>query len=301
MSETKALPTFIILGAMKSATSSLHFYLNQHPDISMSMPKELNFFISKADNLENAEIADKNFERGVDWYQSHFDARCKARGESSPAYMDPQHHGVASRMAKVVPDALLLVLTRDPFDRAASEFRHRVAAGVESRPMEVALLDPASSYVQLSRYHSCLEPFFAVFPRGAVIRYRQEDLDSRTHEVLTSIVRRLGVDHSYQFKNLDKRINTAAGRGLLNRILLASKGTKIRRFLAWLIPTKWKYALDARSRRSTKTTSPETSSTAHSTLREQFLRLIDDDARALSADIESGAVIEGLPTHLGDC
>ncbi len=295
MSQTKLLPTFIIVGAMKCATSSLHFYLNQHPEISMSMPKELNFFISNSDNLEDGEVAEKNFERGVDWYQSHFDARCKARGESSPAYMDPQHHGVASRMAKVVPDALLLVLTRDPFDRAVSEFHHRVATGKESRPMEVALLDSKSTYVQLSRYHSCLEPFFAVFPRGAVIRFLQEDLDSRTHEVLTSIVSRLGVDHSYQFKNLDKRINTAAGRGLLNRLLFAGEGTKARKLLARVIPTKWKYALDARSRQSTRTASPEIAITAPSTLREQFLRLIEDDARALSADIESGRLIEGLP------
>lgn len=295
MSETKALPTFIIVGAMKCATSSLHFYLNQHPDISMSMPKELNFFISNSDNLEDGEVADKNFERGVDWYKAHFDASCTARGESSPAYMDPRHHGVAARMAKLVPDALLLVLTRDPFERAVSEFHHRVATGEESRPMEVALLDLTSSYVHLSRYHSCLEPFFAAFPRGALIRYRQEDLDSRTPEVLDSIISRLGVDRSYQFKNLDTRINTAAGRGLLNRLLLAGEGTKVRKLLARVIPIKWKYALDARSRQSTRTSAPETASTAPSTLREQFLRLVEDDARALLADIESGRLIEGLP------
>lgn len=294
MSETSALPTFIIIGGMKCATSSLHFYLSQHPDVSMSMPKELNYFISSSDNLENVEVSDGNFNKGIDWYRSHFDARCKARGESSPAYMDPRHDGVATKMASVVPDARIIVLTRDPFDRAVSEFHHRVATGEESRPLDVAILDPTSSYVQLSRYHSCLEPFYAAYPKGSVVRFRQEDLDSRTTDVLASVLGLIGVDDSFRFENLTTRINTAVGRGLMHRLLRIGRGTKARKLIAGLFPTKWKYALDARSRQSKKSRSQQTLDRTHAALREKFMQLVNEDAHALIVDIESGQLIEGV-------
>jgi hypothetical protein len=54
-----ALPTFCVIGAMKSGTTSLHHYLAAHPEISMSRPKELDFF-----------VAEKNYDRGVDWCAS---------------------------------------------------------------------------------------------------------------------------------------------------------------------------------------------------------------------------------------
>ena len=57
------LPNLVIIGAQKCATSSLHRYLDAHPDVAMSDPKELNFFIEE-----------KEWSRGLDWYRSHFPA-----------------------------------------------------------------------------------------------------------------------------------------------------------------------------------------------------------------------------------
>src|SRR3982751_2469864 len=70
-----ALPTFAVIGGLKCGTTSLHHYLALHPEVAMSRPKELNFF-----------IAELNWELGRDWYASHFDAAARARGESSPHY-----------------------------------------------------------------------------------------------------------------------------------------------------------------------------------------------------------------------
>src|SRR5687767_10224357 len=72
--ETHMLPNLVVIGAMKSATSSLHHYLNLHPEISMSETKELDFFVE-----------DKNWPRGIEWYESQFSA-ARIRGESSPNY-----------------------------------------------------------------------------------------------------------------------------------------------------------------------------------------------------------------------
>jgi hypothetical protein len=295
MSDSGALPTFVIIGAMKCGTSSLHYYLNQHPDVSMSMPKELNYFLSNIEGRRDLQLAGRNFEQGVDWYKSHFDPRCAARGESSPAYMDPRHRHVANRMADLVPNATLIVLTRDPFERALSEFRHRVATGEESRPLAEAVLDPTSPYVFLGKYHACLEPFYELFGPGQLIRYRQEDLDQSTPEVVASVLTALGVDSSVQLAGLEKRINTAAGRGTLNRLLASGKGSPFRARVAQFVPNSWKYRLDALSRQATK--SAATSQSASDSLdgvREAFTLLLGDDTAALHEDVRSGRLVEGF-------
>ena len=68
-----ALPNLVVIGAQKCGTSGLHYYLSLHPEVSMSRPKELNFFIEE-----------RNWPRGADWYRRHFDAGARVRGESSP-------------------------------------------------------------------------------------------------------------------------------------------------------------------------------------------------------------------------
>jgi len=295
MSATGALPTFIIIGAMKCGTSSLHYYLSKHPDISMSMPKELNYFLSNFEGDKNLGLQGRNFERGLDWYAAHFNADSSARGESSPAYMDPRHLGVAKRMHECVPDALLIVLTRDPFDRAVSEYRHRVANGEEPRSLEEAILDPSSSYVALSRYHACLESFYEYFGPGKIIRYRQEDLDASTREMVESVVTTLGVSHSVPIEGIDKRINTASGRGALHRILSMGKGNPVRAYVARLLPSALKYKIDALSRQGSKSIS-QTDPTIESAngLRARFLALLDDDIEALNNDLSSGRLVEGF-------
>ena len=57
-----ALPNLIVIGSQKCGTSVLHYYLSLHPEVSMSKPKELNFFIEE-----------RNWPRGIDWYRGHFD------------------------------------------------------------------------------------------------------------------------------------------------------------------------------------------------------------------------------------
>src|ERR687894_2292944 len=76
-----ALPNLIVIGAQKCGTSVLHYYLSLHPEVSMSRPKELNFFIEE-----------RNWPRGLDWYKSQFDGDARVRGEASPNYTAyPQH------------------------------------------------------------------------------------------------------------------------------------------------------------------------------------------------------------------
>src|ERR671918_3082855 len=95
-----ALPNLIVVGGLKCGTTSLHHYLSLHPEVSMSRPKELNFF-----------VAELNSDLGPEWYASHFDRDAPVRGETSPHYTNlPRFAGVAERMCSVAPEARLVYM-----------------------------------------------------------------------------------------------------------------------------------------------------------------------------------------------
>ena len=159
-----------MIGGLKCGTTSLHHYLNLHPQIAMSRPKELNFF-----------VAELNWELGPEWYASHFDRAAAVRGESSPHYTNlPRFAGVAERMRELLGgDARLIYMVRDPIERMLSHYLHNVGGGYESRPLEAALADPDSAYVARSRYAMQLEPYLSAFERERVLIVANEELRER--------------------------------------------------------------------------------------------------------------------------
>src|SRR5688500_17742284 len=113
------LPSFLIIGAMKSGTSSVHRYLGQHPDVFTSQRKELDFF-------------NRHYDRGLHWYMRQFGPG--VAGESSPNYMKAHLWAeTAGRIRKHVPDARLVCVLRNPIDRTLSHYLHSVRQGRETR------------------------------------------------------------------------------------------------------------------------------------------------------------------------
>jgi hypothetical protein len=120
-------PSFFLLGASKAGTTSLHYYLAQHPDILMSDPKEPAFF-----RLE--------YERGPEWYWKTYFRRYagqRAAGDGAPQNLHLPF--VAARIAATAPEGRLLVLCRHPVERAVSAWRHNVRLGVEPLPFAGAV------------------------------------------------------------------------------------------------------------------------------------------------------------------
>jgi hypothetical protein len=185
--EAGALPNLIVIGAQKCGTSGLHYYLSLHPEISVSRPKELNFF-----------IAERNWPKGVDWYASHFDASAKVRSEASPNYTAyPQHLDVPERMHSVVPDAKLLYMVRDPIDRIAAHWVHNYAKQREKGDLRTTLLHPNTSYLARSHYYAQLQRFLRLYPRERVMVIEQEELRNRRLETLRRIFEFAGVDPGF--------------------------------------------------------------------------------------------------------
>lgn len=209
-----ALPNLVVIGAMKCGTSALHRYLDTHPDIAMSDPKELNFFVAPPDgdgHRTSGEGWAANWHRGVSWYAGHFPAGAPVRGESSPGYTSPDHPGVAERMAALLPDARLIYLVRDPIARAVSQYRHHAADGVEARPADVALVDPSSQYIARGRYYERLEPFLTRFAPDRIAIVAQEEFLTDRRRTLEGLFRFVGVDDGWWSGELDRRWHTAEG------------------------------------------------------------------------------------------
>jgi len=135
-----ALPNLVVVGAMKCGTTALHGFLDRHPEIAMSDPKELNFFFGPAAGSgDDAPWAEGNRHRGVGWYRHQFPVAAPVRGESSPGYTSPSEPHVAARMAALIPGARLVYLVRDPVERAVSvppspRRRDRAAAAGRGAP-----------------------------------------------------------------------------------------------------------------------------------------------------------------------
>lgn len=109
-SNSRKLPDFIIIGTQKGGTSSLFYYLRQHPDVKASTAKEVHYF-------------DLNYNKGLNWYKSFFPLKSntKITGEASPYYLFHPH--VPARIKKDIPNVKLIVMLRDPAKRAFSHYK----------------------------------------------------------------------------------------------------------------------------------------------------------------------------------
>ncbi len=130
-SQARMLPGFLIVGAQRCGTTSLYRALSQHPDVRKAvLHKGVHYF-------------DMNYDRGMSWYRAHFPLRTQGRArhtvtfESSPYSMF--HPLAAERIASDLPGVRLLVLVRDPAERAYSAHAHELARGFETEPFERAL------------------------------------------------------------------------------------------------------------------------------------------------------------------
>jgi hypothetical protein len=209
-----ALPNLVIIGAMKCGTTSLHHYLDQHPDVAMSQPKELNFFFGPADAprapvaAQPPDRAQGNWHRGPFWYAAHFDPAATVRGETSPGYTSPSYPQVADRMAEVIPAAHLVYVVRDPVGRAVSQYWHHRREGSEQRDLADALLDPGSQYLSRGRYAERLAPFLDAFA-GRITIVAQEALRQERRTTLRRLFGSLGVDDRFWSPAMDEQRNAS--------------------------------------------------------------------------------------------
>ncbi len=248
------LPNLVVIGAMKCGTSALHYYLDLHPEIQMSSPKELGFFAAEAvveGPLATAAESEqrimrgggRNWERGIEWYAGHFDPAASVRGEASPAYTAPWFPRSAELIASILPDTRLIFMVRDPLEQIVSQYLHYRHAGNEPRELNEAVADPHGIYVERARYHARLQPFLERFPEERILVLSQEELLHRRRQALTAAFGFLAVDAAYWSPKMERRRHRSGGKGwrarLLRRIQLGPFGR-----IGYMLPQEAKWYVE---------------------------------------------------------
>jgi hypothetical protein len=197
-------PDFIIIGAMKCATSTLHDQLARVDGVSMSQPKEPNFF--------SDEI---NWARGVSWYGSLFDSMPAEdlKGESSTHYTKlPTYPLCVSRMLECVPDVKLIYVMRHPIDRIVSQYIHEWSQRVieDGCTLDEAI-DRYPFLVEYSRYAMQLMPFMDKWGADRILPVFFERLMSAPQAEFERVGRFLGISSNVCWDHGDAK-NTSSQR-----------------------------------------------------------------------------------------
>lgn len=203
----RVLPDFLIVGAQQSGTTSLYYNLIQHPLILPCIRKEVHYF-------------DRYYNCDEYWYRGHFPTFHQMRrlelkygwkpitGEATPDYMvDPS---TIDRIARSIPDARLIVLLRNPVDRAFSNYHNNIRKGNEHRSFEEVLesdpvlsaesvenimSDPSSWYgkqkkglLQHGLYVYQLERLYKRFPKENILVLQAEQMFNNTSAVYREVL-----------------------------------------------------------------------------------------------------------------
>ena len=186
------LPDFLVLGTQKGGTSFFYRLLTEHALVSGAAAKELHFF-------------DNKFAEGVGWYRRCFsegervNGQRTITGEATPSYLfDPQ---VPERLARIVPDARLIALLRNPVDRAYSQYQMEVRRGKEARSFEEATeeemtsvegqgntVDVPHAYLRRGLYAKQLERFSLFANRERLLVVKSENFFTRRLEILDRVL-----------------------------------------------------------------------------------------------------------------
>ncbi len=245
------LPNFLIIGAAKAGTTALHTYLQQHPEIYLTPNKETNFFAFEGMDINFQGVGDealKNFSIiDLKTYLQEFMgvAQESAIGEACPLYLYDAK--AAKKIYHYIPNCRLIIILRNPVDRAYANYLHLVRDDRESLPdFEQALAAESERirnnwewfwhYTQVGYYSQQIQRYYDLFDRQQIAIYLYEDLSQSPIKLLQDIFRFLEVNHSF-VPELNIRPNKSGvpKNKLLHQLLM--KPNPIKSLLKPLFPT----------------------------------------------------------------
>lgn len=228
MAEKGLAPNFLLAGVPKCGTSSLAALLAEHPQVFMSQDKELHYF-------------DRNGDRGLDWYRSHFTGAgdAIAVGEATPTYVLADHW--LDALQDAIGQPKLVLMFRHPVDRAYSHFNfnrwrdRRSFAQVVDEELQGQGHD--FGYVRDGRYIEIVDRVLARFPPDRLHVVLLDDLRRDPLTTVKDAYRFLGVDDGYLPAN-EARVENPAfrfrSRRLLYAMMLFDLWNRAPRTAAWL-------------------------------------------------------------------
>ena len=218
----RVLPDFIIVGAMKCGTSSLYAYLAQHPRLLPSYErKEIHFFDGGLDSCID------NYTKGQAWYRAHFPLKKTVNTdfktfEASPLYLfNPL---VPKRIFDLAPETKIIVVLRNPTERAISHYFHEKRKGREKLPIMEAFQEEENrlesiiknedyksnafmhcSYKSRGLYKQQIDRYLNYFPRKQILTLNSEELFNEPNKSLRKVFEFVGVDTEFKVSDLKAR------------------------------------------------------------------------------------------------
>ncbi len=219
----RLVPSFIIIGAARAGTTSLYAYLISHPNVMPAVKKETVFF-------------NYAYHSNLDWYKMYFPTiseREKIKkqkgiqrvitGEATPSYLIDPH--VPQRISEMLPGIKLIVLLRNPIERALSHYHHNIFFGIEKLPFEQAIKKEPErinksfeelkneeinfndtsvsyffrimrfktknyfnfSYLESGKYYELLKNWLDVFPKNQLLIIQSEDFFDNTKNIFRQV------------------------------------------------------------------------------------------------------------------
>ncbi|MCS4041582.1 sulfotransferase domain-containing protein [Salinibacter ruber] len=201
--QDRLLPDFIIVGTMKSGTSTLSGYIEQHDSVYMPN-RELHYFYN---------VGKGNWDKKLNWYKSHFkEKRGQLCGEKTPTYSYLKQ--VPLRIKKTVPDVKLIWIFRNPVDRAYSNYWHAVCEGAETLSFGEAIRneeervknDIWKGYVRRGIYSRQVSRYLEHFDKSDMHFCTFENMVKNTQKVINKCYEFLDVEtyHSGHIDNSRK-------------------------------------------------------------------------------------------------
>jgi hypothetical protein len=240
----KALPDFLVIGAMKCATTTLHEQLARQACVFMSRPKEPNFFSD-----------DEVYARGIAWYSAIFRdaAGSPLCGESSTHYTKlPTYPRTVKRMLEALPRVKLIYLMRHPIDRLTSHYLHELTVRRINFGLEEAV-DRLPELVEYGRYSMQLEPYLEAYGTEAVLPVFFDRLTRHPDQEFARIGHFLGVhqplhwDHALEPRNVGRdRLRKSRFRNAIVQapVLCSLRRKVVPRSVSERVKSFWKVGTD---------------------------------------------------------
>ncbi len=297
--DSRQMPNFIVIGAGKAGTSSIFYYLEQHPQIYMSSFKEPKFFALEGEPLNfqgpDKDIVNNTSVNNLEAYQNLFQGISEeiAIGEASPIYLySPK---APARIKQYLPEVKLVAILRNPVERAFSSFTHLLREGYETLSFEEALQEeenriqkkwaPLWHYKQKGYYYEQLKRYYDIFDRQQIKVYLYEDLRNNSIELIQNIYSFVGVDDTF-VPDLSKKNVSGTPKSRLVHDLF-TKDNPLKSLLKPLFPKQLRRNIAdtaiSQNLGSKPRLAPETRDRLRQLYREDILQLQDLIERDLSA------------------
>ena len=236
---------FFIVGAPKAGTTSLYYYLNEHSDIEMSSQKEPDFFSDESIQKQKMYYG-KNRIDTIEKYHSLFsENNFILRGEASVSYLF--YEDVPRKIISYNPDAKIIIMLRDPIERAFSHYLMDYSLGLVSVSFE-SIINRQSKhknvdlffqqYIELSEYANQIKRYLEIFSRENIYFIDYDDFKNNTSHVVNNVFKFLEVNNDFS-PYLSKQYNTyTTPKNMIIRYVYSF--VSFRKILARILPENLK-------------------------------------------------------------